>query len=65
VDDTPADLTPTPGCPPDGTKDTCPDPGFDPIHNFMHYSLDECYDDFTAGQVQRERDAWLYCRTTA
>jgi hypothetical protein len=65
VDDTPAELTPTSGCPADGTKDTCPDPGFDPIHNFMDYSFDECYDEFTGGQVQRERDAWLYYRTTA
>ncbi len=65
VDDTPAELTPTSGCPPDGTKDTCADPGFDPIHNYMDYSYDECYNEFTTGQVQREQDAWLYYRAGA
>jgi hypothetical protein len=62
VDDTPAELTPTSGCPADGTKDTCADPGVDPIHNYMDYSYDECYFEFTAGQAQREHDAWLYYR---
>ena len=63
VDDTPAELTPTSGCPADGTKDTClRDPGFDPIHNYMDYSYDQCYREFTPGQVQRERDSWLLYR---
>ena len=60
VDDTPAQRTPTGGCP-EG-KDTCPEPGLDPIHNYMDYSYDTCYTEFTPGQVQRMRDAWLYYR---
>ena len=60
VDDTPAQMTPTSGCP-EG-KDTCPAPGLDPIHNYMDYSYDICYTQFTTGQAQRMRDAWLYYR---
>jgi hypothetical protein len=60
VADTPAQRTPTGGCP-EG-KDTCPAPGTDPIHNYMDYSYDSCYTEFTAGQTQRARDAWLLYR---
>ena len=60
VDDTPAERTPTSGCP--AGKDTCPAPGDDPIHNYMDYSYDSCYTEFTQGQTQRMRDAWLFYR---
>jgi hypothetical protein len=60
VDDTPYEATPTSGCP-EG-KDTCPAPGTDPVHNYMDYSYDECYTEFTAGQAARMQDAWLTFR---
>ena len=60
VADTPAQKTPTGGCP-EG-KDTCNAPGLDPIHNYMDYSFDSCYTEFTPGQTQRAQDAWLLYR---
>jgi len=60
VDDTPAMKVPTFGCP-EG-KDTCAEPGLDPIHNYMDYSFDSCYNQFTAGQVARAQDSWLFFR---
>jgi hypothetical protein len=60
VDDTPAQKVATFGCP-EG-QDSCKAPGLDPIHNYMDYSFDSCYTEFTAGQAQRMHDAWLFYR---
>ena len=60
VDDTAAQSVATFGCP-EG-QDTCSEPGVDPIHNYMDYSFDSCYDQFTAGQAARMQDAWLHWR---
>jgi hypothetical protein len=51
VCDTPAEATATSGCP--SGKDTCAGAGLDPIHNYMDYSTDACYDNFTSGQDAR------------
>jgi hypothetical protein len=61
VADTPPQKSASSGCP-EG-KDTCPAAGLDPIHNYMDYSDDSCITQFTPGQVQRMRDAWLLWRT--
>src|SRR5262245_54192137 len=53
--DTPAEATATSGCP--SGKDTCPATGLDPIHNYMDYSTDICYTNFTAGQDTRMNSA--------
>ncbi|HEX2086281.1 MAG TPA: zinc metalloprotease [Solirubrobacteraceae bacterium] len=60
VDDTPAERTPTSGCP--AGKDTCPEPGEDPIHNYMDYSYDACYQEFTTGQALRGQEQYLFWR---
>jgi len=60
VDDTPAMKVATRGCP--LGKDTCPEPGLDPIHNYMDYSYDSCYFEFTAGQTQRMQDHFIFFR---
>jgi hypothetical protein len=51
VDDTPFEATPAAGCP--IGRNTCPDPGDDPIHNYMDYTDDACYTEFTSGQDVR------------
>ena len=49
---------------PEEPLDTCPDdPGTDPRRNFMAYSTDECFDEFTAGQIVRMEAAWELFRT--
>ncbi|EHA55186.1 hypothetical protein MCOR27_007509 [Pyricularia oryzae] len=52
VDDTPAQASASSGCP--IGRDSCPNqPGLDPIHNYMDYSDDSCYEEFTPGQNAR------------
>jgi hypothetical protein len=60
VDDTPPQRIATFGCP-EG-QDSCREPGLDPIHNYMDYSFDSCYNQFTPGQVVRMQDAWVHFR---
>jgi hypothetical protein len=52
VADTPQEAEAASGCPPDNL-DTCPSAGMDPIHDYLDYSDDPCYDGFTAGQDAR------------
>lgn len=63
VDDTPQQFTNTPfTCPGDDTN-TCPNlPGNDPIHNYMDYSSDPCYTEFTRGQMDRMYFVWSMFR---
>ena len=57
VTDTPAEATPTTGCP--TGKDTCgKDAGLDPVENFMDYSYDKCMYAFTPGQSARMDAVW-------
>ncbi|KAJ0423811.1 hypothetical protein BJY00DRAFT_25726 [Aspergillus carlsbadensis] len=61
IDDTPQESVPTDGCP--AIKNSCPNrAGVDPVHNFMDYSSDECYERFTPAQVRRMRDMWYAMR---
>ena len=61
VCDTPAEGTATSGCP--SGKDTCSGAGLDPIHNYMDYSTDICYNNFTTGQDARADWAMSTYRT--
>jgi hypothetical protein len=61
VADTPAQSGPTSGCP-EG-QDSCPLPGSDPIHNYMDYSYDSCYTEFSAGQSARAGQMWTAYRS--
>ena len=60
IDDTPRQRFPTSGCP--AGQDSCPEPGLDPIHNYMDYSYDPCYTEFTARQGTRMQQQWLAYR---
>jgi hypothetical protein len=57
VDYTAQEATATDGCPTDPKKQSCPGNGDaeDPIHNFMDYSVDPCYDGFSGKQPERMR----------
>ena len=62
VDDTPAMSIPTSGCP--VGKDSCEmKPRLDPIHNYMDYSYDRCYNQFTPGQAERMQAQFIHFRT--
>ncbi|KAM0284654.1 hypothetical protein ACHAQH_001807 [Verticillium albo-atrum] len=57
VSDTPAQDSFSSGCP--IGRDSCPSQaGLDPIHNYMDYSDDSCYEEFTAGQDARIHSFW-------
>ena len=61
VSDTPAQSSPTNGCP-EG-RDSCALPGLDPIHNYMDYSYDSCYTEFTGEQSARMSDMFTAFRS--
>ncbi|KAI9796401.1 MAG: hypothetical protein M1833_006173 [Piccolia ochrophora] len=58
IADTPAQASSTDGCP-TNSKDSCPNAtGYDPIHNYMDYSFDRCYTEFTPLQGVRMLEMW-------
>ncbi len=60
VGDTAAQASPSSGCP--TGRDSCTAPGFDPIHNYMDYSYDSCYFEFSSGQSARADQMWTAYR---
>ncbi|URM99150.1 zinc metalloprotease [Actinomadura madurae] len=61
VADTPYEAVPAEGCP--RHRDTCPQRGRDPVHNFMDYAHDSCMRGFTAGQGRLIRASWAAYRS--
>jgi len=62
VKDTPSQESASDGCP--VGRDSCPNQkGLDPIHNYMDYSYDACYEEFTKGQKRRMKIYWRHFRT--
>lgn len=60
VADTPAQSSASSGCP--VGRDSCSLPGVDPIRNYMDYSYDSCYNQYTPGQSTRMSNAWTAYR---
>lgn len=60
VEDTPPQRTATRGCP--IGQDSCSEPGVDSVHNYMDYSYDSCYFEFSRGQSARMQDHYLHFR---
>ncbi len=60
VNDTPFSASPTDGCP--AARDTCSEPGPDPIHNYMDYSDDSCMHAFSVLQHQRMEGQFVQYR---
>jgi hypothetical protein len=60
VADTPAQSSATSGCP--QGRDSCSLPGLDPIHNYMDYSYDPCYNQFTPDQTTRMKQMFAAYR---
>ena len=58
--DTPAQASGSEGCP--VGRDSCSLRGLDPIHNYMDYSYDSCYNQFTIGQSARADSMWTAYR---
>ena len=57
VGDTPKQSSPSVGCP-IGRNSCRMFPGLDPIHNYMDYSDDVCFNEFSAGQADRMKAMW-------
>lgn len=63
INDTPMESVSTNGCPKKPAKDSCSSvAGTDPITNYMDYSTDACYEQFTPLQQGRMADMWATYR---